>query len=111
MTAAVQQITDNPRARRQAADAAAGIRAAIADSKAAGERSTMHIDMSRPRRGIWLHTWSNLPGLTLDAGQLLYSHVLLPGWEYTPAELRTELIPDLEHFAETGEQPKVATRK
>lgn len=110
MTAGVQQITDNPRARRQAADAAAAIRRAIAEPSTAGERSTVHIDMSRPRRGVWLATWANLPGLTLDAGRRVYSHVLLPGWEYTPAELRGEMIADLERFAETGERPKVATR-
>lgn len=111
MTAAVQQITDNPRARQKAADVASGIRAAIANPRTAGDRMTAHIDLSRPRRGVWLVMWSNLPGLTLDCGRRVYSHTLLPGWEYTPAELRTELIADLEHFAETGEQPKVATRK
>lgn len=106
----VQQITNNPRAREEAASAARAIRRAIADPKTAGERSTMHIDMSRPRRGVWLFTWANLPGLTLEAGRHLYSHTLLPGWEYTQAELRTEMLDDLEHFAETGELPKVATR-
>lgn len=110
MTARVQQITNNPRARQEAASAARAIRSAIVDPTTAGDRSVMHIDMSRPRRGVWLFTWANLPGLTLEAGRRLYSHILLPGWEYTPAELRTEMIEDLERFAETGELPKMATR-
>lgn len=66
--------------------------------------------MARPRRGVWLAMWSNLPGLALDCGRRCYSHSLLPGWEYTIAEMRTEMIDDLEHFARTGEQPKIATR-
>ena len=70
----------------------------------------MHVDLARPRRGVWLATWPNLPGLMLDLGKRTYTHELLPGWEYTPAEMRTEMVDDLERFAETGEQPKVATR-
>lgn len=95
--------------RAEARTAALAIRAAIANRSNAGERSVAHIDMSRPRRGVWLVTWANLPGLCLDAGRRVYSHVLLPGWEYTVAEMKSELIEDLDHFALTGEQPKVAT--
>ena len=66
--------------------------------------------MARPRRGVWLATWPNLPGLTLDCGRRVYTRTLLPKWEYTVAEMRTEMLDDLEYLAETGEQPKVATR-
>jgi hypothetical protein len=97
-------------ARSDAAKAAAAIRRAIANPASAGERSVIHLLMARPRRGVWLATWSNLPGLTLDSGRRVYAHALLPKWEYTVAEMRTEMIDDLEHFAATGEQPKVATR-
>lgn len=96
--------------REDAREAAKAIRAALADPTSAGERSFAHFLLARPRRGVWLTTWSNLPGLSLNAGKRSYTHVLLPGWQYTPAELCSELIGDLEHFAETGEQPKVATR-
>jgi hypothetical protein len=54
--------------------------------------------------------WRNLPGLQLDAGRRAYSHTLLPGWEYTPAEMRTEMIDDLERLGATGERPAAATR-
>jgi hypothetical protein len=97
-------------ARSDAAKAAAAIRRAIADPSSAGERSVVHLDLARPRRGVWLATWTNLPGLTLDCGRRAYSHALLPKWEYAVAEMRTEMIEDLEHFAATGEQPKAATR-
>lgn len=59
---------------------------------------------------MWVTIWSGLPGLMLDAGRRRYSHTLLPGWEYTVAEMRTEMIEDLERLADTGERPKVATR-
>lgn len=97
-------------AREAACLSAAAIRAALANPASAGERTVVHLDLARPRRGVWLVTWPNLPGLTLDAGKRSYSHLLLPGWEYTPAELRSEMIDDLEHLAATGEQPKIATR-
>lgn len=106
----VQPITDNPRDRQKAREAAAAIRAAIADPAKAGERSTVHLDLSRPRRGVWLATWANLPGFAFDIGARSYSHALLPGWSYTPREMRTEMLEDLERYADTGEQPKVATR-
>lgn len=99
------------KSRSEARLAALAIRAAIADRSIAGERSVAHVLMSRPRRGVWLVTWSKLPGLVMDAGRKVYMHVLLPGWEYTIAEMRTELIDDLDHFALTGEQPKAATTK
>lgn len=88
---------------------ASAIRASLVDKAAAGERATIHIDMSRPRRGVWLHTWENLPGLSLDIGRRMYSHTLLPGWEYSVREFRTEMLDDLDLLAETGERPKVAT--
>ena len=43
-------------------------------------------------------------------GRRVYVHALLPKWEYTVAEMRTEMLDDLEHLAATGEQPKAATR-
>lgn len=96
--------------REDAKKSAATIRAALVDPAAAGERGLIHIDMARPRRGIWLTTWRNIPGLTLDRSTNTYAHALLPGWLYTPAEMRCELIVDLEHFADTGNQPKEVTR-
>lgn len=96
--------------REDARLAAAAIRAALMDRANAGDRSVVHLHLARPRRGVWLATWSNLPGLILDCGRRSYTHILLPGWEYTPAEMRSEMIDDLDRFAETGEQPKVATR-
>ena len=96
-------------ARDEARQAAAAIRAALVDPASAGTQGVVHLDLARPRRGVWLKTWSNLPGLHLDIGRRSYTHVLLPGWEYTPSEMRSEMIDDLEHFAATGEQPKVAT--
>lgn len=95
--------------RAEARRAALAIRAAIADPKLAGERSVAHVKMSRPQRGLWLISWANFPGLVMDAGRGVYLHQLLPGWEYTVSEMRTEMLDDLDHFAETGEQPKVAT--
>lgn len=95
--------------RAEARTAALAICASIADRSAAGERAVAHILMARPRRGVWLVTWSRLPGLSLDAGRRMYSHILLPGWEYTVAEMATEMLDDLDHFALTGEQPKGAT--
>jgi hypothetical protein len=100
----------NSAKREDARKSAAAIRAAIADPATAGERGTVHIDLSRPRRGVWLTTWTNLPGLMLNASERIYTHCLLPGWEYSPSEMRTEMIEDLESLAATGEQPKVATR-
>jgi hypothetical protein len=96
--------------RLRAAAAAAAIRAALADPVAAGERGTLHVDMARPRRGVWFKTWANLPGLFCDPARKTYTHALLPGWEYTVAEMRGEMIEDLERLAATGEQPTKATR-
>ena len=95
--------------RASAKQSATVIRTAIINPTWAGEPSVAHLRMSRPRRGVWLKTWSRLPGLVLDLGARTYTHELLPGWQYTPAEMKTEMIEDLEHFAATGEQPKVAT--
>lgn len=97
-------------AREAARSSAAAIRAAIANPSAAGEPRTAHVLLARPRRALWLTTWSGLPGLMLDAGRRVYLHKLLPGWEYTPAEMRSEMLEDLERFADTGEQPEAATR-
>ena len=98
------------KARLDAAKAAAAIRAALADPATAGEPTVAHLDMSRPRRGVWIRIWPNLPGLMLDLGRRTYTHALLPRWEYTVREMRTEMIEDLERFATTGEQPTEATR-
>lgn len=96
--------------REQARQSAAAIRAAIADPTTAGQAGVVHIDMSRPRRGLWFKTWSNLPGLMLDIAARQYTHTLLPGWQYTVREMRTEMLEDLDRFADTGEQPTQATR-
>lgn len=96
--------------REKARASATAIRRAIADPATAGERGVVHIDLSRPRRGLWLTTWKGLPGLLFDAGRNSYMHTLLPGWEYTVREMRTEMIEDLERLAETGERPTTVTR-
>ncbi|AWB21198.1 hypothetical protein DA075_09970 [Methylobacterium currus] len=67
----------------------------------------VHIDMSRPRRGVWIERWSGVPGFCRVNGQ--YQHDLLPGWSYARAEIKAELIPDLELLAERGERPTEAT--
>lgn len=104
-------VKENPlHSRADAHKSAAAIRAAIADPIAAGKRHHAHIYFDRKRGGTWIATWSNLPGLTMDVRHRSYTHTLLPGWEYTVAEMRTEMIEDLERCAETGELPKVATR-
>jgi hypothetical protein len=100
--------------RERAAQAVSALRLAVADPSAAGERQVTFIDWRTPggrRRGTCLTTWENLPGLTLDMGRGAYAHVLLPGWEYDPREMRTEMIEDLERLAKAGERPKVATRR
>lgn len=95
---------------QQAAEAARALRAIVADPATAGERTVAHFDLARPRRGVWVEMWSNLPGLMRDCRSGQYTHVLLPGWQYTAYEVRSEMIEDLEHLALTGEQPKTATR-
>ncbi len=95
--------------RGTAAIAALALRAALSDPQAWGQQSTMHIDYSRPRRAEWVTTWSELPGLTCINGA--YLHDLLPGWQYTRAELELEMAPDLEALAEHGIRPTVATSK
>jgi hypothetical protein len=95
--------------RHQARIAADALRQALATGwKTAGEPSTAHLLMARPRRSVWHTTWRDLPGLAMDNDQ--FSHELLPGWSYTAEELAAEMLPDLEKFAATGEQPKEATR-
>lgn len=94
---------------RLAAAAVAALRAAISDTTTMGERSVAHIDLSRPRRGEWWETWANLPGFTRINGNR-YTHALLPGWEYSRAEIKSEMIPDLEALAERGVRPTEATR-
>lgn len=89
--------------------AAAALRAAIADPSTMGERSVAHIDLFRPRRGEWWETWANLPGFTRINGTR-FTHRLLPGWEYTRADIVAEMIPDLEALAERGVRPTEATR-
>jgi hypothetical protein len=92
-----------------ARQAAVCLRTALANPSLRGERTVIHVDLRRPRRGEWWETWSRLPGFTRVNGRA-YRHALLPGWEYLAAEVRAEMIPDLDHLAETGERPKVATR-
>lgn len=95
--------------RAKAAEAARQLRAVAADPSLAGEKIVAHLDFSRPRRGEWHTTWANLPGFAFIHGQG-YVHALLPGWRYTKEEVQTEMIPDLEKLAETGERPTEATR-
>lgn len=97
--------------RAEAAKAARALRAAIADPSTKGERGWIHIDYSRPRRGVWLSTWANLPGFTReDSPRGAYTHALLPGWSYRRHEIVAEMIPDLEALAERGERPTSATK-
>lgn len=90
--------------REAAREAAAALRAVIARTLEPGESSTMHLDLSRPRRGEWWTTWKNLPGLTRVNNH--YRHACLPGWQYERSEIIPEMIPDLEALAERGERPK-----
>lgn len=96
--------------REAAAEAARALRAAIEDPALMGAKSTLHIDYGRPRRGEWLETWQGLPGFTRINGGQNYSHACLPGWQYTKDEIRSEMIPDLEKLASTGERPTKTTR-
>lgn len=98
--------TDEDRALARAAVSA--LRAAIADPTMMGDKIVCHIDLSRPRRGVWVTTWANLPGFSLTNGA--FRHTLLPGWEYQRWEVRSEMIPDLEALAIHGVRPTKATR-
>lgn len=100
-------VTDEERV--AAVAAAAALRLAIADPSTMGEKTMVHLDLARPRRGEWWESWANLPGFTRINGQR-YIHQLLPGWEYNRAEIRAEMIPDLEALAERGVRPTEATR-
>lgn len=73
-----------------------------------GAKSTVHIDLARPRRAEWHTRWANVPGFVRVNST--FTHDLLPGWEYTAAEVRAEMIGDLEALAERGERPTKATR-
>lgn len=90
-----------------AAEAARALRAALDDPATTGTRSSMHVDLARPRRGEWWTTWANLPGFVQVNGR--YRHECLPGWEYARSEIRAEMIPDLEALAERGVRPTEAT--
>ena len=107
MTATQKPVTDIERT--EAAAAAEALKHAIADPSTMGERSVVHIDLTRPRRGEWWETWANLPGFT-RINRTRFTHRLLPGWEYDRTELRSEMIPDLEALAERGVRPTEATR-
>ena len=96
--------------REQAAAAADALRRTIVDPAAAGVHSVMHVDLCRPRRGVLLSSWSSLPGLIRERPRDVYTHALLPGWEYTRTEVRTEMIDDLEILALTGERPTASSR-
>jgi hypothetical protein len=95
------------RERADAAIAARALRAAWPHPVAMGDAQTTHIDFSRPRRGVWITRWNNVPGLAQVNGA--YQHDLLPGWQYTRAEVEAEMIPDLELLAERGIRPTEAT--
>lgn len=94
--------------REDAARAAASLRAALADPSLMGAPVITHVLLGNPRRGIWLQNWPGVPGL--HQSNRAFTHALLPGWEYTSAEMRTEMLDDLDRLAATGETPKVATR-
>ena len=93
--------------RAAAARAARVLRAAQADPSRRGEKSVVHIDLSRPRRGVWVATFANLPCYSIENGA--HMHALLPGWQYTEDEVSLEMIPDLEALAERGVRPTEAT--
>lgn len=93
--------------RAAAARAARVLRAAQATPSRRGEKSVVHIDLSRPRRGVWVATFANLPGYSIENGA--HMHTLLPGWQYTEDEVWAEMIPDLEALAERGVRPTEAT--
>jgi len=98
--------------RPDAARAAEAIRKLLAEPGSAGREVTAHLLLGRPRRGAWWTSWANLPGFVQmrSAAGTVYRHQLLPNWEYTSAEMRTEMLEDLDRLALTGEQPKEATR-
>lgn len=97
--------------REHARAAATNLRMAVADPSTMGKRNVAHVDLARPRRGMWHETWVNLPGFARITGRdgRRYIHACLPGWEYRQNEIRTEMIPDLEALAERGERPTQAT--
>lgn len=95
------------RERADAATAARALRAAIADPTTMGERSVMFVDFGRPSRGECRVTWTGLPGFCRVGDRCRYE--LLAGWEDTWAEVRAEMIPDLEALAERGVRPTEAT--
>ena len=47
---------------------------------------------------------------SLDRGGCVYTHALLPGWEYARREVVAEMIPDLDALAERGVRPTEAMR-
>ena len=53
-----------------------------------GKKTVVHIDLSRPRRGVWVATFANLPGYSIENGA--HMHALLPGWQYTADEVWAE---------------------
>lgn len=96
--------------RNEARQAATAIREWLQDPGKGGSITTIHVLLGRPRRGMWLRTWSSLPGFMQELKSQEFTHTLLPGWAYTPAEMKTEMIDDLDRFAVTGLLPKSATR-
>ena len=98
--------------RERARAAAAALRAAIADPATMGAKAVMHLDLARPRRGECWESWANLPGFFRVSGPRgHYWHECLPGWTYTRAEIRAEMIPDLEALAQHGVRPTQATNQ
>jgi hypothetical protein len=98
--------------RALAAVAARTLRAALQQPEVAGNPTTIHLDLARPRRAVWMTTWPGLPGFrkVMDRDGATYEHDLLPGWRYLKREIKAEMIPDLERLAERGERPTEATR-
>lgn len=92
---------------------ALALRRAITDPSTMGEKQTMHVDLSRPRRGQWLTTWANVRGfmrVDCSVAGTFYQHECLPGWVYGRDEIKTEMLPDLEVLERHGMLPKAATR-
>ena len=93
--------------RERAAAAAAILMTWIDDPRTRGTPQVIHLDFGRPRRGERHVTWPSAPGFAQVNSAFL--HELLPGWQYSRAEIVLEMIPDLLTLAERGVRPTVAT--
>lgn len=115
MTADISLHPQEAARRQEAAAAAAGVRAFIADASSAGKQSVAFASGRPQHWHIW--TFENLPGFSFTVSfntrsakppEEKFTHQLLPKWVYEKCELE-ELACDLEHLAATGEQPTEVT--